>query len=119
MLNATARTCGCAPGFLLLGTGACQSPTIGSQCAGKPYIWMTNGTCTAQCGTGFYLDITSNECWQCSPQCTQCTDAKTCLTCSNGFALSLQTFACVCPQGMFTLGGSLHVLPGQSSEQAS
>lgn len=65
--------CGCDTGFILLLNGTCMNEPLRDPCEGKPYKFTTNGTCTADCGDGFYTNST-NFCFPCTPGCAVCTD---------------------------------------------
>jgi len=82
-------TCGCQEQYILLLNGTCiLDPISSNPCNMKPYIWVTNGSCTDDCGAGFYLEVSSNICRGCGPGCTTCTDNSSCIICGPGFVLN-------------------------------
>lgn len=57
--------------------GSCIQEPKTDPCAGKPYLYVTNASCTNNCGEGFYLNITTKFCWPCYAGCKICTDSST------------------------------------------
>lgn len=57
-LNAVSHLCECtASGFILLDNGNCydtNDPVIPDECAGKPFILITDASCVVSCPSGMY-----------------------------------------------------------------
>ena len=67
-------TCGCDIDFILLLNGTCIPEIKTNPCEGKPFMWVTNASCTNDCGDGFYLNAVTNFCLECTPGCATCVD---------------------------------------------
>ena len=46
--------CKCKSTFIELGDGSCTTDPTRAACYGKPLTFITDGTCTDNCGAGFY-----------------------------------------------------------------
>lgn len=103
VLNTTSKLCECPVGQILLISGICYIP-YSNPCDSKPLVWTINGTCTDNCGNGFYKD--ASLCKPCFYGCSTCIDggANACMSCTNGYELNSLNGLCFCPVGKFISG---------------
>jgi proprotein convertase subtilisin/kexin type 5 len=100
-------TCGCSSGYVLLSNGTCMlNPIALDPCYFNPYIWITNGSCTNNCGKGFYLDSTTMFCRLCGDGCSNCTGPTVCTVCYTGYVFSQASQTCVCAPNYYSYNNS-------------
>lgn len=87
---------------MLLENGLCY--VTPNPCLNKPYVFSTDGSCTALCGTGYYLDVLM--CRPCNVGCATCTDANACGTCGNGYTFNATSGTCYCD---YTAGNHIYL----------
>lgn len=95
-LNSTTLCSICDPGCLRCTLSA-------SNCSACPStLYLKNGSCVSDCGSGYYLDTYIFECFQCVAPCLACSSASSCLSCINSSYLLYQS-ACLqgCPGGTY------------------
>jgi hypothetical protein len=63
-------------------------------------IYLNASNCVSVCGTGLYLDSSTNSCTICPSPCATCLSISICYTCTNSF---LYNSSCVlaCPFGYY------------------
>jgi hypothetical protein len=74
-------------------SGICVKEAV-IPCADIDYVFTNNGTCTDDCGDGFYLE--DDVCKPCKDSCLTCTALDSCTGCQKGFDLS--SGDCICNQ---------------------
>ncbi len=97
-------SCACPPLYVMLSNGTCSlTPAIADPCYYKPYRYITNYTCTAQCGSGFYLDNSTFFCEPCQSGCASCSSSliSSCTLCATGWVFSATVLKCVCAPGYY------------------
>lgn len=48
---------------------------------------MSGGVCTSTCTAGYYLNVATGNCMQCSGNCSECSDYSVCTKCPTGYFL--------------------------------
>ncbi|KRX07463.1 Insulin-like growth factor binding protein, N-terminal [Pseudocohnilembus persalinus] len=67
------------------------------------YYLPDDNTCYLNCPSGYYKDLSINECVSCPIQCQACTDSSTCQSCNTGFFLDSSDNSCntTCQDGYY------------------